>query len=70
MSTPMTEKTYSPEEIAERLDRHVNTIRRNLRQGDIEGQKWSNEWIVTDRALKKWLPGPIYRQHFGSEEEA
>jgi hypothetical protein len=62
--------TYTPEEIAERLDRHVNSIRRNLRKKQLEGEKWSNEWIVTEDALRKWLPGPIYRQHFCNEEEA
>lgn len=67
---PRVMKTYTPEEIAERLDRHVNSIRRNLRKGQIEGEKFSNEWIVTDEALQEWLPGPLYRQHFGSEEEA
>ena len=62
---PVTEQTYSPEQIADRLGRHVNTIRRNLREGDLEGEKWQNEWIVTDAALRKWLPVPIYQQAFG-----
>lgn len=65
MSTD-TVKTYSTEEIAERLGRHVNSIRRNLREGDLEGEKWSNEWIVTDDALREWLPAPIYEEAFGS----
>ncbi|WP_259086543.1 helix-turn-helix domain-containing protein [Salinibacter ruber] len=63
-------KTYTPEEIAERLDRHVNSIRRNLRKGQIEGQKFSGEWIVTEDALREWLPAPLYENHFASEEEA
>ena len=60
-----TVKTYSTEEIADRLGRHVNSIRRNLREGDLEGEKFSNEWIVTDDALREWLPAPIYQEAFG-----
>ncbi|MCS3937347.1 IS30 family transposase [Salinibacter ruber] len=67
---PTVMKTYTPEEIAERLDRHVNSIRRNLRKGQIEGQKFSGEWIVTEDALREWLPAPLYENHFASEEEA
>jgi excisionase family DNA binding protein len=61
-----TVKTYSTEEIAKRLGCHVNSIRRNLRRGQLEGEKWSNEWIVTDDALREWLPAPIYQEAFGS----
>lgn len=61
-----TVKTYTTEEIADRLDRHVNSIRRNLREGDLKGEKWSNEWIVTDDALRDWLPGPVYQNAFKS----
>jgi len=66
---PSTTKTYRPEEIANRLGRHVNSIRRNLREGDLDGEKWSNEWIVTDEALQEWLPAPIYEDAFGTEAE-
>lgn len=67
---PTVMKTYTPEEIAERLDRHVNSIRRNLRKGQIEGQKFSGEWIVTEEALQEWLPPALYEKHFSNEEEA
>jgi excisionase family DNA binding protein len=66
----MNNTTYSPQEIADRLERHVNSIRRNLREGELEGEKFSNEWIVTEEALQEWLPAPIYREHFGNREEA
>jgi ATP-dependent Lon protease len=65
---PQLMTTYTPEEIAERLDRHVNSIRRNLRKGQLEGEKWSNEWIVTDEALQEWLPVPVYQEHFGEAD--
>ncbi len=70
MPTDMSTKTYSAEEIADRLGRHVNSIRRNLREGDLEGVKFSNEWIVTKDALREWLPAPLYENHFANEEEA
>lgn len=63
-------RTYSAAEIAEALDRHPESIRRNLREGDLEGEKFSNEWIVTEEALQEWLPAPIFREHFGNREEA
>jgi len=70
MPATMSEKTYSPQEIADRLGRHVNSIRRNLREGDLEGEKFSNEWIVTEEAIRNWLPTPIYRKHFDTVDEA
>jgi len=65
---PATMETYNPQEIADRLGRHVNSIRRNLREGDLEGEKFSNEWIVTEEALKEWLPTALYRKHFATDE--
>jgi excisionase family DNA binding protein len=68
MPATMSNTTYSPQEIADRLGRHVNSIRRNLREGELKGEKFSNEWIVTEEALQEWLPAPIYREHFGNDE--
>lgn len=68
MPATMSNTTYSPQEIADRLGRHVNSIRRNLREGELEGEKFSNEWIVTEQALQEWLPAPIYREHFANDE--
>lgn len=65
MSSP---RIYSAAEIAEALDRHPESIRRNLRDGDLEGEKFSNEWIVTEEALQEWLPHPMYERHFGPED--
>lgn len=68
MPGTMTAETYSPQEIADRLGRHVNSIRRNLREGDLDGEKFSNEWIVTEEAIQEWLPAPIYREQFANDE--
>jgi len=62
-------RTYSAEEVADRLDRHTESIRRNLRNDKLKGEKWSNEWVVTDEALREWLPAAIYERHFGQTEE-
>jgi hypothetical protein len=48
-------KTYTPDEIAEVLDRHPESIRRNLREGDLHGFKVGGAWVVTPDALRDWL---------------
>lgn len=67
---PTTMETYNPQEIADRLGRHVNSIRRNLREGDLKGEKFQNEWIVTEKALKEWLPEALYQNHFENSNPA
>ena len=62
-------RKYSTKEIAEAMDRHVNSIRRNLQQGDLEGHKQGNEWIVTPAALRDWLGDEVFEIYFGAEEE-
>jgi len=44
--------------------------RRNLRKGQLKGEKWSRQWIITDQALRGWLPEAIYRGTFEELEEA
>jgi len=63
----MPTQTYTADEVADRLGRHTESIRRNLRKGQLEGEKWSNKWVVTDEALQEWLPGPVYEDAFGTE---
>jgi excisionase family DNA binding protein len=60
-------RTYSADEVAERLDRHTESIRRNLRKGQLDGKKWSNKWVIPEDALKEWLPEEIFEQKFGPE---
>jgi len=61
---------YSPEEVAEALDRHPESIRRNCRKGQLDGTKWSGEWVISKEALEEWLPAPVYRDAFGGEVES
>jgi len=67
---PMTtRRTYNAKEVAERLGRHPESIRRNLRDGDLEGERFGKEWVVTDEALRDWLPTPLYDRAFGNDHE-
>lgn len=60
-------KKYSTKEIAEAMDRHVNSVRRNLQRGDLEGHKVGNEWVITRKALEDWLGEELFEIYFGSE---
>lgn len=62
-------KTYTADEVAERLNRHTESIRRNLRKGQLEGKKWSRQWIIPEDSLREWLPEEIFEQHFSTEAE-
>jgi hypothetical protein len=66
----MSKKTFGTQEIADALDMHVNSIRRNLQNERIRGRKIGNEWVVTEAALRDWLGDELYEIHFGTEEEA
>lgn len=63
-------RTYSPKDIAEATGRHPESIRRNLRDGDIEGHKMGSEWVVTADALHDWLGEELFDIYFGHSEEA
>lgn len=70
MPATMSKKTYGTQEIADALDMHVNSIRRNLQQERIRGRKIGNEWVVTESALREWLGDELYEIHFGTEQQA
>jgi len=64
------EPPYNASEVADILDRSVEFVCRNLREGQLDGKKWSNEWIVTDKALREWLGDELFEIHFASDTEA
>ena len=70
MPTAMSKETFGTQEIANALNMHVNSIRRNLQQERIRGRKIGNEWVVTESALREWLGDELYEIHFDTEEEA
>lgn len=60
-------RTYSAQEIADATGRHPESIRRNLRNGDIEGHKMGREWVVTPDSLREWLGDELFEIYFGDE---
>jgi len=64
------QKTYTPEEIAEKTGKSVHTVYRHLRDGRLAGEKFSGEWVVSREAVREWLPAPLFEEHFGGEEGA
>jgi excisionase family DNA binding protein len=50
------EDTYlTPEEVAQRLQLHVQTVKRLLRQGKMPGYKIEGSWRVYPEELRDWL---------------
>ena len=70
MPATMQKQTYSTQEIADTLDMHVNSIRRNLQKGRIRGSKLGNEWVVTESALRDWLGDELFEIKFSTEADA
>ncbi|MCS4185238.1 helix-turn-helix domain-containing protein [Salinibacter ruber] len=60
----MAQQTYSTQEVADAVDMHPNSIRRNLQKKRIRGQKVGNEWIITESALREWLGDELYEIRF------
>lgn len=56
---------YTAEEVAYRLDRDAESIRQLMRDGQLDGVKWSGQWIVSNDDLRAWLPEETYNQAFG-----
>lgn len=63
----MARKTYTPQDIADATGRHPESIRRNLREGDLRGNKMGNEWIVTADALRDWIGNELFEIYFGTD---
>lgn len=64
MPATMSQETYTPTEVAHNLNRHLNSIYRNLQQGDLRGYKVGGEWIITESALREWVGDEIYEIKF------
>ena len=60
--TPQQE--YSVQEVAEAMDQHVNSVRRNLQRGRLRGVKVGNEWIILRSALIEWLGEELFHIRF------
>lgn len=58
------QQEYSVQEVAEAMDQHVNSVRRNLQRGRLRGVKVGNEWIILRSALIEWLGEELFRIRF------
>lgn len=63
-------QTFTPQEVADRTGKGIATVYRHLRDGKLPAEKFAGEWVITHEDLKEWLPAPLYRRDFGTEEEA
>jgi excisionase family DNA binding protein len=63
-------ETFSPQEVADRTGKGIATVYRHLRNEKLPAEKFAGEWVITHEGLKEWLPAPLYRKYFGSQEEA
>jgi excisionase family DNA binding protein len=46
---------FTPQEVARRLHRNEQTIRRYLRKGQLRGIRLGNRWLITDGDLQRFL---------------
>jgi len=49
------ERLMTPEEVAEALQMHVETVKRLLRQGKLPGFKVAGQWRISPSELKTFL---------------
>lgn len=61
------QRTFTPEEIADRTGKNIHTVYRHLRSKKLPGEKFAGEWIITEQDLEEWLPSPLYRKYFEEE---
>ncbi|MDP6676415.1 MAG: helix-turn-helix domain-containing protein [Pirellulales bacterium] len=45
-------RLYTVDDLAEKLDAHINTVREWIHSGKIQGKKLGKRWYVTEEALR------------------
>jgi excisionase family DNA binding protein len=55
----------TPLEVARRLHRNEQTVRRYLREGQLRGMRMGNRWLITEADLQRFL-----WEHRPNREEA
>lgn len=50
---------YSPEEVAQLLGLHPNTVYAMLKSGELPGIKAGRKWLISVKGLELWLAGGI-----------
>jgi len=48
-------KLFESEEISEKLELNIQTVRRLIRTGVIKGKKLGGRWHVTEQALREYF---------------
>jgi excisionase family DNA binding protein len=51
----VTDSNLTPQEVAQRLRRNEQTIRRYLREGRLHGIRMGRRWLITDADLQRFL---------------
>jgi excisionase family DNA binding protein len=51
----VTAYNLTPQEVAQRLRRNEQTIRRYLREGRLHGIRMGRRWLITDADLQRFL---------------
>jgi excisionase family DNA binding protein len=51
----MRDHYFTPQEVARRLHRNEQTIRRYLREGRLQGIRMGTRWLITDAHLQRFL---------------
>jgi excisionase family DNA binding protein len=57
----MTDNLMTPEEVAEKLNVTVNTVREWLRSGELTGVKLGRIWRVRTEDLKAWVESNVQK---------
>lgn len=45
------------QQVADRLSVHGNTVRKAIRDGRLEAEKYGRDYLITEKALAKYRPG-------------
>lgn len=48
-------RLYTAEDLAEKLNLHINTVRDLLRTGKVRGKKLAKRWYVPEQALEAYF---------------
>lgn len=62
MSSSAQDTLFTPEQVANKLDLHVKTVRRYIRDGELEAVKVGKRYRVTAKALEEFSGVPLTSQ--------
>ena len=62
-------KLYTLDDLSKRLDIHIVTLQRYVREGRILAQKVGKRYLVSKEALEKFLTPEVPREHSTRQKE-